>query len=298
MNEHKGTLGTAEIRKDAWSKAAGEALYTADIPVENLKHGFILRSPHHHARILGIDKTRALETAGVLAVLSAEDIPGEIFFGALVQDQPSLAQGVVRHFGEPVVLIIAETKAAAQKAGGLIDIHYQPLEAVFDPLKALQQDAPNVHQDGNKVSELNLSCGDINVGFDEADLVLEETFQLPRISPGYLEPETSLAVWHHEGNSVTVWVSSQHPFTDQEFIAAALDLPVKNVQVICSVIGGAFGGKEDSSISILAALGAQAVKAPVRLVNTRKNHFWLIPKGTRLRSSLKSDRERMVPLLP
>ena len=278
MTELNSTVGNPEIRKDAWSKVAGKALYTADISVDNLRHGYILRSPHHHARILDIDKSAAFELPGVLAVLSAEDIPGAKVFGSLVPDQPSLADGVVRHLGEPVVLVVAETRAIAKRAGEMIYISYENLEAVFDPVKALQPGAPKIHDSGNKLTEINVSNGDLKKGFEEADIILEETFQLPRISPGYMEPETSLAVWHTEGNTITVWVSSQHPFTDQEFIAAALDLPVQSVQVISSVIGGAFGGKEDSSISILAALGAQAVKAPVRLVNSRKESFLAHPK--------------------
>jgi len=278
MIETRSVVGNPEIRKDAWCKAAGKALYTADIHVEDMKHGFILRAAYHHARILDIDISPAFNVPGVLAILTADDIPGAKVFGSLIPDQPSLADGVVRHLGEPVVLVIAETKDIARKAGELININYEPLEAVFDPVDALQPDAPKLHDSGNNVSELNVSEGDVIKGFKEADFILEETFRLPRISPGYMEPETSLAIWHEEGNTVTVWVSSQHPFTDQEFIAAALDLPVSSVQVKSSVIGGAFGGKEDSSISILAALGAQAVKAPVRLVNTRKESFLAHPK--------------------
>jgi CO/xanthine dehydrogenase Mo-binding subunit len=278
MSETEKVIGKKKIRKDARDKAVGRALYTADIPMENLKYGYIVRSPHHHARILEIDKTQATKSEGVLAVLTAEDIPGNVVFGPLVQDQPSLAQEVVRHLGEPVALVIAETLEKAQDAGDKIKIKYEPLEAVFDPVQALEPGAPQIHADGNLLSELNVFDGDIINGFEEADIILEETFDLPRISPGYLEPETSLAYWQPEADAVTVYVSSQHPFTDQECIAAALDIPVSSVRVISSVVGGAFGGKEDSSLAILAALGAQALKAPVRVVNSRRDSFLAHPK--------------------
>ncbi len=278
MPEQFRTIGKAEIRKDAWEKVSGKALYTADIQVENLKYGAILRSPHHYARILEIDKTPALDSPDVLAVLIADDIPGETRFGSLVPDQPSLAQDVARHLGEPVALIIAESLKVAREARDKVIVTYEPLEPVFDPVLAARPDAPQLHEGGNIVTELNIVEGDIDHGFAEADTILEEVYHLPRVSPGYMEPETSLADWHFEGNSVTVWVSSQHPFTDQEFIAAALDLPVNHVRVISAVIGGAFGGKEDSSLAILAALGAWAIKGIVKLVNTRQESFLAHPK--------------------
>ena len=277
MTEILKTIGKAEIRKDAWQKAAGKALYTADIPVDNLKHGVVFRSPHHYARILEIDATSALKMPGVLQVLTAEDIPGDKIFGPLVPDQPSLAQEIVRHLGEPIVLIIAETRQEALAAREKIIVTFEPLTPVFDPVLAAKPDAPQLHEEGNVITELNVQDGDIKRGFEEADIVLEEVYHLPRISPGYMETETSLAVWQKD-NSITVWVSSQHPFTDQGFIAAALDMPVSRVRVKSAVIGGAFGGKEDSSLSILAALGAQSVKGAVKLVNNRRESFLAHPK--------------------
>ncbi len=277
MTEAFGSVGKSVIRKDAWEKATGQALYTADLPAPDLNYGAILRSPHHHARILELDVTAAREVPGVKAVITADDIPGEKVFGPLVQDQPSLASDVVRHLGEPVALVIASTKTAAEKARDRIRVSYQELGAVFDPVEAIQPDAPQLHADGNIASELHVGDGDITVGFKEADVVVEGTYTLPRISPGYMEPETSLAVWEEDG-TITVWVSSQHPFTDQAVIAAALDMPVDQVRVKSAVIGGAFGGKEDSSLSILAALGAWKIQGAVKLVNNRRESFLAHPK--------------------
>ncbi len=277
MSDSFQTIGKGVIRKDAWEKATGKALYTADIPADELSYGAILRSPHHHARILSIDVSAALEFPGVKAVMTADDIPGAKAFGPLVQDQPSLAKEVVRHLGEPVVLVIASSLMAAEKACERVGISYQELEAVFDPVEAAQPDAPQLHPDGNIVSELHVGNGDIAAGFQAAEVIVEKTFNLPRIHPGYMESETSLAIWE-EDDTLTVWVSSQHPFTDQVVIADALDMPVDRVRVKSAVIGGAFGGKEDSSLSILAALGAWKIRGAVKLVNNRRESFLAHPK--------------------
>jgi CO/xanthine dehydrogenase Mo-binding subunit len=276
MTEYR-SIGKRKVRKDAWDKAAGKALYTADILQGELSYGLLLRSPHHHARILGIEKTQAEKLPGVQKILTSADIPGEKVFGPLVVDQPSLALDVVRHMGEPVALIIAETRQAAELAREKIKVDYEPLKALFDPVEASRPGAIAIHPGGNLLSELHVGTGDVEKGFEEADVVLEETFYLPRISPGYMEPESSLAVWMDDG-TVTVWVSSQHPFTDQAVIAAALDLPLEQVRVKSAVIGGAFGGKEDSSLAILAALGAQAVGGAIKLVNSRRESFLAHPK--------------------
>ncbi|MFN2281927.1 MAG: xanthine dehydrogenase family protein molybdopterin-binding subunit [Anaerolineales bacterium] len=277
MTDNFQTVGKNVIRKDAWEKATGKALYTADLPVDRLSYGAILRSPHHHARILEIDVKAAKDVPGVQAVITAEDIPGEKIFGPLVQDQPSLAREVVRHQGEPIVLVVANSRSAAEKACERIGVSYQELEAVFDPVEAAQPDAPQLHPEGNVVTELHVGDGDIAAGFQQAEVIVEGTFNLPRIHPGYMEPETSLAVWEEDG-TITVWVSSQHPFTDQAVIAAALDLPVDHVRVKSAVVGGAFGGKEDSSLSILAALGAWKIRGAVKLVNNRRESFLAHPK--------------------
>jgi len=277
MTDNFQTVGKNVIRKDAWEKATGKALYTADLPVDSLSYGAILRSPHHHARILEIDVKAAKDVPGVQAVITAEDIPGEKIFGPLVQDQPSLAMEVVRHQGEPIVLVVANSRSAAEKACERIGVSYQELEAVFDPVEAAQPDAPQLHPEGNVVTELHVGDGDIAAGFQQAEVIVEGTFNLPRIHPGYMEPETSLAVWEEDG-TITVWVSSQHPFTDQAVIAAALDLPVDHVRVKSAVVGGAFGGKEDSSLSILAALGAWKIRGAVKLVNNRRESFLAHPK--------------------
>lgn len=286
------TVGKSEIRKDAWAKVTGESQYVDDLPAEGVLHARVLRSPHHHARIVSIDAREAAALPGVVAVLTAGDVPGEKTFGPLIADQPALAVDVVRHLGEPVALVVAESKLAAQRGLEAIRVEYEPLPAVFDPVEALAEGAPKVHAGGNLVTEYDVRDGDLATGFADADVVVEETFFVPRISPGYMEPEASMACWNDDG-TLTVWVSSQKPFEDRHAIASVLGLVEERVQVRSAVIGGAFGGKEDSSLSILAALAAYASRSTVRLANSRHESFLAHPKRhpAQLRVKLGAKRD-------
>jgi len=277
MAEEKITIGKSELRKDAWDKVSGAAAYVADIQLEECSHGILVRSPHHYARIKHVNTKPAQSFPGVRRVLTSADIPGAKKFGALIPDQPSLAFDVVRHLGEPVVLVIADTKKAALAAAELVQIEFETLDPIFDPVEALASGAQKLHPDGNLAAQFDLKEGDPDAEFAEADIVIDEYFDLPRISPAYMEPENSLARWNNDG-TITVWVSSQQPFTDQQMIADALDLPIEKVQVKSAVIGGAFGGKEDPSLAILAAFGAWAIKGTLKLVNNRHESFLAHPK--------------------
>jgi CO/xanthine dehydrogenase Mo-binding subunit len=279
-------IGKSEVRKDAWAKVMGAAQYTADISLKELCYGTLVRSPQHHARILRIDTSEARSMPGVMAVLTSQDIPGSKTFGPFVQDQPVLAIDEVHHQGEPVVMVIAKSKSAARQAADRIRVEYEPLPAVFDPVEALEPGQPHVHPGGNLLSCYEVSSNDVAAGFAQADVILEEEFSVQRISPAYMEPENSLARWNPD-DSLTVWVSSQKPFEDRKAIAEVLGLTLEKIQVLGAVIGGAFGGKEDSSIAILAALAAWAVRGSVQIVNARNESFVAHPKRHPARFHLK-----------
>ncbi len=284
-------IGASQPRKDGWAKAMGAARYTADIPLQNLRYGALLRSPHHHARILELDASAARSLPGVLAVLTSQDVPGDQTFGAIVQDQPVLAIDEVRHLGEPVALVVAKSQALARQAAESIQVEYEPLPAVLDPLEALQPGQPQVHPGGNLLSSYEVSAGDVAAGLAGAEVLLEEEFSVQRISPAYMEPENSLARWNADG-SLTVWVSSQKPFEDRKAIAKVLGLPLEQVQVMGAVVGGAFGGKEDSSLAILAALAAWATRGAVQIVNSRHESFVAHPKRHPARFHVKIGARR------
>ncbi|HEX9012121.1 MAG TPA: molybdopterin cofactor-binding domain-containing protein, partial [Anaerolineaceae bacterium] len=291
MTSELRIIGRSEPRKDAWAKVSGTAQYTADIPARELRYGALLRSPHHHARILNIDPSAARSLPGVVAVLTWKDVPGEKTFGPFVQDQPVLAMDVVRHVGEPVALVVAASRSLARRAAALIQVEYEPLPAVFDPRTALQPGQPQVQPGGNLLSQFDVSSGDIAEGFARADVILEDDFSVQRISPAYMEPENSLAKWNPDG-SLAVWVSSQKPFEDQKAVARVLGILAEKVQVIGAVIGGAFGGKEDSSMAILTAVAAQAIRGVVQIVNTRHESFVAHPKRHPAQTHVKIGAKR------
>lgn len=286
MTEPLTIIGGSPIRKDAASKANGSGQYTADVPLQNKNFAVPVRSLHHHARILGVDTTHAKSMPGVIAILTAADVPGAKIFGALVVDQPVLAVDEVRHIGEPIALVVADTRAHARAAARCVEVKYEVLPAVHDPREAMQADAPLVHPGGNVISHYDLTCGDLSAGLAAADVVVEEEFSVQRISPAYMEPENSLARVNDDG-SISVWVNSQKPFEDGKAVASVLGLPAEKVQVFGALVGGAFGGKEDSSIAILTALAAWCTKSTVQITNTRAESFTAHPKRHPVHFKLK-----------
>ncbi len=284
-------IGSPVIRKDARGKADGSVRYVADLPFPNMTYAVAVRSPFHHAKILSIETTSARQSPDVLAVLTVADVPGEKMFGALIPDQPVLAFGEVRHMGEPVALVIAENLEAAKKAAARVNTEYQSLPPVLDPVSALEADSPGVHPGGNLLSRFNLDSGDLSAGFASADIILEEDFSVPRVSPGYMETENSIARYNPDG-TLTVWVSSQEPFVDRAAIASVLALKEEKVQVIVTVIGGAFGGKEDSSLQVMTAFAAYITRGTVKMVNDRRESFLAHPKRHPAKIHLKLGAKR------
>ncbi|HZW05033.1 MAG TPA: xanthine dehydrogenase family protein molybdopterin-binding subunit, partial [Anaerolineaceae bacterium] len=270
-------VGRSALRRDGRPKVTGAAAYTADLRPSGCLHAAILRSPHHHARICAIDTAPARQVNDVVAVLTHADLPAAQPIGPFVADQPVLAGERVRHIGEPVALVVARSRETARAACKLIQVHYALLPAVLDPLTALDPETASIHPDGNLCAEYHLTHGDVAAGFAQADVVLEETFQVQRVSPAYMEPETALACWE-EGGALTVWTGSQKPFVDRKEIAAVLGLPLEQVTVRNAEVGGAFGGKEDSILAVLAGLAAMHTRSSVLLANERWESFVGHPK--------------------
>jgi len=174
----------------------------------------------------------------------------------------------------------------AQQAKELVVVEYEPVPVVHDPVEALATDAPKVQAGGNLITEYHICDGDVEAGFSEADIVIEDEFSVQRISPGYLEPESSLAEYAEDG-TLTVWVSSQEPFEDWHTIARVLGVEAEKIQVKSAVIGGAFGGKEDPELQVLAALGAWKTQTTVQMVNSRFESFVGHPKRHPVRFQYK-----------
>lgn len=258
--------GKSMVRTDARAKVMGALDFGADYAQEGFLFGKILRSPHPHALIKSIDITKAKALPGVAAVLTAKDVPGRNGFGAIIPDQPVICGDKVRYVGDGVALVAAETEAIAQHALELIQVEYESLEPVFDPREALKEAAPKIHDEGNLLSFNKLRKGEVEKAFQEAEVVLERTYEVPFIDHAYLEPDISMAVPQANG-TMLVEGPMQAPFTVRRNINAVLGVPLNMVRVRQVPMGGGFGGKEDSPIDLgcRAAVLAHHCGRPVRM---------------------------------
>ncbi len=280
-------VGVSAIRPDAALKATGKALYAADMFFDGMLYGAVLRSAYPHARLLRVDVGEARTMPGVHAVLTADDVPGRKTHGLVVDDWPVFAWDKVRYVGDAIAAVAAESPETARAALERIHVEYEPLPVVTDPVRALEPDAPRVHEQGNLVSEARVLRGDVEEAFRNAAVVVEQTYETPFNEHAFLEPETSVAVPREDGG-ITIYVGSQIPFADQAQVAASLALPVEKVRIIQSAVGGAFGGKEDISTQIHAALLAQATGRPVKLTLSRRESIRVHPKRHATRIWLKT----------
>lgn len=264
-------VGQAVDRTDAKLKVKGKLDYGADYPQEGFLHGKILRSPYPHALIKSIHAEKARKLPGVVAVLTAKDVPGRNGFGVVLPDQPVICGDKVRFVGDTVALLAAETEDVAQRALSLIDVEYEALPAVFDPREALKPGAPAIHEKGNLLNHHKLRKGDIEKGFSQADIILKRSYKVPFVEHGYLEPDMTMAIPQADG-SILIQGPMQAPFTLRRNAAAVLGIPINKVRVKSISMGGGFGGKEDAPIDIgcRAAVLAAHTKRPVRLALERE----------------------------
>jgi xanthine dehydrogenase molybdenum-binding subunit len=270
-------VGNNAPKPDAVLKATGKALYAADLYFEGMLYAKVLRSPYPHARILRLDASRAESFPGVVAVLTAKDVPGDKNHGVVRKDWPVFAMDKVRYVGDAIAMVVAESEKIAAQALELIEVDYEPLPVVTSPQEALKPDAPKVHEGGNLLKHISIRRGNVEEAFAQADLVVERVYHTPTYEHAFLEPEAGVATIDQEGN-ITVYVGSQIPFLDRRQIAESLAIPEEKVRVIGTYIGGAFGGKEDISVQIHVALAALKTGRPVKLVFSREESFRVHPK--------------------
>lgn len=263
--------GTSAQRVDDPLKVTGKLKYGADYPDLGFLHGKILRSPLPHALIKSINTSKAAELEGVVAVLTAQDVPGRNGFGAIIPDQPVICGDKVRFVGDGVALVAAESEKIAHQALALIEVEYEPLPAVFDPRQALAEDAPQIHEKGNRLSYDKLVKGDVEAGFAEADVIIERNYDVPFLEHAYLEPDMTMAIPQPDG-TMLVEGPMQAPFTTRRNVAPVLGLSINKVRCRQIHMGGGFGGKEDSPIDLgcRAAVLAHHTGRPVRMVLERE----------------------------
>jgi xanthine dehydrogenase molybdenum-binding subunit len=215
----------------------------------------------------------------VHAVLTAENLPGERKHGLVSADWPILVEigERIRYVGDALAIVAADTREIATKALDLITIDFEPLKLVKGPIEARHSEAPILHDRGNLLKHIRVRKGDVQQGFDEADLVLEHTFYTPSAEHLFMEPECSIARPTPDGQ-MEIYVGSQIPYSDREQVARALGWPDERVRIVGQFVGGAFGGKEDIAGQIHAALLAQATGRPVKLLFDRHESILVHPK--------------------
>ena len=272
MSEIKfNVVGKPAARVDAQGKVTGQALFPGDLSMPGMLHMKILFAERPHARVTRLDTSKAESYPGVVAVFTAKDVPVNEY-GLQKPDQPVLCGDVVRFVGDQIALVVADTEEAAAKARDLIEVEFEDLPVVTDPVTAMRSDAPLIHPelgDSNICVHYKIRKGDVDEGFAQAEVVVESEYRLPFQEHAYLQPEAGLATIDEEGR-VTVQVGGQWPHTDRAQIAHALALPEEQVRVIYPAIGGAFGGREDMSVQIVLALAAWKLRRPVKIVWTRR----------------------------
>ena len=275
-------VGTSVLRAEGPDKVTGRTRYAADIPREGLLWGKILRSPHPHARIRRIDADRARSAPGVKAVVTGQDVPNH-FMGKQILDMPVLCWDRVRYIGDRVAAVAAETPEAAEAALGLIEVDYEVLPAVFEPLAATEPGAPLIHDDvagydgapherlatdvRNGLTRLFWSKGDVEQGFREADVTLEHTFRVPGRHQGYLEPHAGLVAIDPDGR-LQVWACTKDIFRTRRMLAAAIGVEPTRIRVHPVNVGGEFGGKGDARDLPIAFFLARDSARPVKIVMT------------------------------
>lgn len=287
-------IGANVRRIDAPSKVSGALKYAGDMVMPGMLHLQVLRSPHPHAIIESIDTSEAEAMEGVEGVITCNDVPGEDNFGVFVHDQPVMARGKVRYVGEAVAAVAAEDLVIAKRALAKIKVVYKPLPALFDAESAMQPGAPVIHDyaPDNVTKHIPIRKGDVEQGFAESDLVVEQTYATQAIEHAYLEPEAGLAYVDHDG-VVTVWSPSQNITHHRHMLAKIIAKPINKVRFIMSPVGGGFGGKEDMIYQGMLALMAMKTRRPVRLVFTREESISTTakrhPSRTTLRMGLTRD---------
>jgi CO/xanthine dehydrogenase Mo-binding subunit len=280
-------IGVSVPKFDARGKVTGETIFPGDVNRPDQAYMKILFAGRPHAVIRGVDTAAAESLPGVLAVLTAKDVPVNEY-GLILSDQPVLC-GLgsskpycdrVRFVGDQVALVVAESEAIAAEAIKLIEVDYEDLPVVSDVLQAMESNDVLLHpeREDNVFCHYRIRRGDTAAGLEAADVVVEAEYHTPVQEHAYLQPEAGLGYIDEEGR-VTVEVAGQWTHEDQEQIAHALDLPIDRVRVIYPAIGGAFGGREDMSVQIVLALAVQhlhqrGIDRPVKIIWSREESIF------------------------
>ncbi len=295
-------VGHCPTRQEAGSKLTGAAVYASDMSLPGMLHAQIKRSPHASAKIMNIDISKAEKLPGVRAILTGKDLDYRL--GLYVVDKYILAKGKVRHYGEAVVAVAADTLAIAKEAVDLIEVDYEVLSGVLNHMDAMKEGAPLVHPElgsydyikevfspkgGTNIANLNkYRKGDIEQGFAEAAWVVEREYTNPSVQHVPMETHVAIAEWK-PGDEITIWTSAQSPFTVRGLFCYTFRLPLTKVHVHIPHVGGGFGGKAGIHLEpLVACLSRKAGGRPVKFQATREEEFSLLPCRSALTYKIKT----------
>lgn len=265
-----GRIGDSVGRPDGVAKTQGSFAFSSDLSAENCLWGATLRSPHPSARIVSIDLSAAFKIAGVEAIITAADVPGQTTYGLISQDQPVFAGDVVRYVGEPVAAVAADHPETCRRALEAIVVVYDVMKPLIDPERALDGSHPAIHPDGNVIRHQRIVCGDVHA---VGDVVVEGTYETGMQDQAFLGLEAALAQPDHDGGGVDLQVATQWLHEDQKQIAACLGVSPDRVRLTLGGVGGAFGAREDISLQVHTCLLALRTGRPVRMHYGREESF-------------------------
>lgn len=282
-----GLVGRSVARPDVPAKIDGSFEFSNDVVVPGMLFGATVRSPHAHARITGVDTAPALALPNVVAAYTVDDVPGARWVGHIVDDQPVLADGIVRYQGEPVAFVVATSQQQAWRAAEAVAVGYEVLEPLTDPEVALAEGTPEIHPAGNLFRRLVLRHGDPG---EVAPVEVTGTWETGRQDQAFLGPESAVAVPDPDGG-VTLHVATQDLHLDRQQVATALGLPEALVRIRLAGVGGAFGGREDTTCQIHLAMAARDLGRPIKTTYRRDESFLAHPQrhSSRYRYTVGSD---------
>jgi CO/xanthine dehydrogenase Mo-binding subunit/aerobic-type carbon monoxide dehydrogenase small subunit (CoxS/CutS family) len=265
-----GALGASAVLVDGHKSVQGRLTYADDMILPGMLYGSVVWSEHPYARILGIDATAAAVAPGVERVVTAVDVPGLNAHGTIIQDQPVLCHDFVRFTGDPVAVVLADTKEHADAAARLVSVEYEPLQGLFTITEAMAEGQPQLlwSAPGNVCQHLEFGVGDVDAAVATAAHVVEGRYRTGRQDHAYLEPLVALADGTTEGE-ITIWSPTQAPFETREQLSKVLDVPKEKIRIISTPIGGGFGGKADIAVEGLVAVSAWVTRRPVKITLTR-----------------------------
>jgi len=274
--DNYSVVGKRVKNKDAVAKVTGKAVFTADIKLKGRLFGRVLRSKVAHAKILNIDVSKALELKGVKAVVTCKDTPLiKYSIHPLMADKLAFEDMKVRHVGDEIAAVAAVDEETAAKAISLIKVDLEEVEGVFDPVEAMKDGAPQIHDhvENNISKQFTMDCGDVEQGFAQSDFIMEKTFTTQAQAHCSIETHVCVAEYSPD-HQVTVWVNTQAPHPLKHRISQVLSIPPEKIRVIPPFIGGAFGGKIDlDTTHVACVLLSRKTSRPVKIVNTREDQF-------------------------